>query len=151
MVIGMRLSLLFAMSTVALVAWHASQLGTSTQSSWTTSLTLTIHDAAALRNAWSQMYPVAAQRPALPAVSFDKYRVVIVAAGTRPTGGYRLALSESHIARDSALISVTMFTPAPGCGVTQEITTPAIAVAMPSSPKSFRIILQERADTVRCH
>ena len=142
---------LVAISAIGSAAWHASVLGSSTQGSWTTAQTIVIRDNAAFRAAWSQLYPMAARRPALPAVDFERYRVLIVAAGSKPTGGYRLALSNAAMIKDSAVITLTFFTPPSGCGVTQDITTPAIALAMPVAPLPFRINSQERADTVRCN
>jgi len=147
----MRAVFAVAIGAIVAMAWHASELGHSGQSKWDTAQTLVYRDSAAFRGAWTQLYPIASMRPALPAIDFTKYRVLIVAAGNRPTGGFRMALSEGHLAGDTALVTVTMFTPPAGCGVTQEITTPAIAIATPKFPASFRIITRTRADTVRCN
>ncbi len=135
----------------AAAPWRAAELGASARSNWTTAQTLVYQDSAAFRGAWAQLYPVPALRPALPAVDFTKSRVLVVAAGNRPTGGFRVALDEAHVAGDSALITVNLFTPAAGCGVMQEITAPAVAIVAPVLPTAFRIITRTRPDTVRCN
>ena len=131
--------------------WHATELGHGTQTAWNTAQAIVIRDTAAFRDAWTRLYPNTSRRPARPAIDFSKYRVFIVTAGAKPTGGFRMALSNAVVARDSALVTVTLFTPPTGCGVTEELTTPAVAIAVPAAPVPFRIIAHERADTVRCN
>ncbi len=146
-----RSALLVVTVAVATFPWHASELGHSPRSNWSAPQTLVYRDSAAFRGAWMQLFPAPSLRPALPAIDFAKYRVVIVASGSRPTGGYRLALDEGHVVGDTALIGITAFTPPAGCGVTQELTAPAVAIAVPSSPTGFRITTRARPDTVRCN
>lgn len=131
--------------------WQATELAHSAMSGWSTAQTLVVQDSAAFVRAWEQLYPIASFRPTLPPMDFAKNRVFIVAAGTKPTGGHRLALSGAEVVGDSALISVTLFTPPPGCSVSEALTTPALAIAVPVTPIPFRIIFHERADTVRCN
>jgi hypothetical protein len=144
-------TLIVAGVITAAAPWHAAELGHSARSSWTTAQTLVYHDSAAFRGAWAQLFPVPTLRPALPAIDFTKSRIFVVAAGNRPTGGFRMALDEAHVAGDSALITVTLFTPPAGCGVMQEITAPAVAIAAPALPTAFRITTRTRPDTVRCN
>lgn len=142
---------LAAMLTGFFAAWHATELGHSPQTGWDAAQTVVIRNAMAFTAAWAQLYPLAARRPARPAIDFSKYRVLIVAAGTKPTGGFRMALSEALVVRDSAQINVTLFTPGEGCSFTEALTSPAIAIAVPLKPAAFRVISHERADTVRCN
>lgn len=146
----MRGMLLLAAGVIAGAPWHASELGRSARTSWSTKQTLVYHDSAAFRAAWAQLFPIASMRPALPAVDFTKYRAFIVAAGDRGSGGYRLSLGEGHVVGDTAQITVIEYTPAPGCSYTQDITSPAVAIAAPRAPAGFRIVTQVRPDTVRC-
>jgi hypothetical protein len=140
------------LSTVLVgVPWHAAELGHSARSNWSMPQTLVYRDSVAFRGAWTQLFPISSLRPALPAIDFTEYRVLIVASGSRPTGGYRLALDEGHVVGDTALITITAFSPPAGCGVMQEITAPAVAIAVPSSPAGYRIITRTRPDTVRCN
>lgn len=141
------------MATMVLggIPWHAAELGHSARSGWDTAQTMVYRDSAAFRSAWAQLFPIPSMRPALPAIDFEKFRVFIVASGTRSSGGYRLALDEGHVVGDTALISITEFTPPAGCGVTMDLTAPAVAIAAPQSPAGFRIITHVRPDTVRCN
>jgi len=132
-------------------AWRARELGHSEIAAWDSSQNVVIRDAARFRDAWTQLFPVSAQRPALPLVDFAKWRVIVVASGTRLTGGYRLALDSGRVVRDSAMIFVTLRTPARGCAVAEQLTTPAVAIATPVQPAAYRIIFHERADNSRCH
>lgn len=147
----MRGMLLLAAGAIAGAPWHASELGRSARTSWSTPQTLVYRDNAAFRAAWAQLFPVPSMRPALPAVDFRKYRVFIVTAGNRGSGGYRLVLDEGHVVGDTAQITVTEYTPAPGCSYTQDITSPAVAIAAPRAPSGFRIVTHVRPDTVRCN
>jgi hypothetical protein len=146
-----RSAILVAAATFIGVPWHATEIGRSPQGKWTTPQTLVYQDSAAFRDAWAQLFPVPSLRPALPAIDFSRYRVFIVASGARPTGGFRMALDEGHVVGDSALITVNLFSPPAGCAVTQEITTPAVAIAALNSPAAFRIITRTRPDTLRCN
>lgn len=131
--------------------WHAAELGHSQMAIWTAPQTLVYRDAGIFRAAWVQLYPVTGSRPALPAVDFGKWRVIIAAVGNKPTGGYFLTLEHGQVVRDSALLTVTVHTPPKNCGVTEELTRPAIAIATPLTPVPFRIIFHERADSARCN
>ncbi len=135
----------------AMATWRAAELGRSTSSVWSTPQQLTYHDTPAFRTGWTQLFPDASRRPALPAVDFSKWRVLIVAAGDEPTGGFRLVFDSARAGRDSAWVSVTLIHPPAGCGVIEQITHPAVAIAVPSTPAALRVIHHERADTARCH
>lgn len=130
---------------------HAVGLGVSGQSAWTHAQITETHDSAALRRSWQQLFPAPSLRPALPVVDFTATRVIFVAAGSRPTGGYRFELAGAAIRHDTAIVTLTLFTPPAGCGVTQELTAPAIAIALPTIPGPYRITTRERRDTVRCN
>jgi protease stability complex PrcB-like protein len=130
---------------------HAVKLGVSGQSGWTRAQTTEARDSASLRRGWQQLFPAISSRPALPGIDFTTTRVIFIAAGSRPTGGYRFDLVGSTIRRDSAIVTLTLFTPPAGCGVTQELTAPAMAIALPTLPGPYRIITRERRDTVRCN
>ncbi|MGH7593162.1 MAG: protease complex subunit PrcB family protein [Gemmatimonadales bacterium] len=135
----------------AVPRWHAAELGHGQQAVWTMPQILIYRDSASFRSAWGQLFPAAVSRPALPAVDFAKWRVILIAAGTKPTGGYYLTLASGQLVRDSAVVTVTVHTPAPDCGVTEALTSPAVAIAMPIVPAPFRIVFHERADSARCN
>jgi len=148
---GVASVLLATASAVLPGDWRARELGHSEQAAWDMAQTLVYRDSARFRAAWVQLYPIAASRPALPLVDFTKWRVLIIVAGTKPTGGYSLTLESGRTVHDSALITVTLHTPPRGCGVIEQLTTPAVAIATLNSPAPFRIIFHERADSVHCN
>jgi hypothetical protein len=128
----------------------AVALGDSSQSAWQVPGTSDYRDSTSWHAAWDGMYPIPGFRPALPAIDFSHRHVVIVAAGVQPSGGYRLVLDSSAVRRDTSQVFVTLQTPAPGCGVTQELTAPALAIGLPARPAPFRIITHQRTGTTRC-
>jgi PrcB C-terminal len=139
-----------AIVLAAVAPWGAIQLATSVRSGWTDPATVVITDSAGLRSGWARLFEGTSLRPPPPRIAFAKDRVVIVAAGTRPTGGFTLRFDSAAVVRDSALIWVTLHTPPPGCGVTQELTAPAVAIAMPREPAPLRVVTRERPDSVQC-
>ncbi len=106
-------------------------------------------DSAAFAAGWDTLF-VDPSRPALPALSFATRRAVIVSAGTRTTGGFRMVRDTAWIGDDTLHLVVTVITPPPGCAVTQELTAPAIALAVPAAPRSVAVVRRERADTTHC-
>jgi len=135
---------------VPVIGWSAVELGSSVRSAWTSPRQIIYSDSAAFRRGWSDLFSTASMRPALPVINFNALRVLVVAAGSKPSGGYTIRLDSARATRDSALIYVSLRTPPPGCGVTQEITSPAVAIAVPNVPKRLHVITRERPDSVRC-
>jgi PrcB C-terminal len=99
--------------------------------------------------AWDTLFSIG-PRPSVPHVDFSGQSAMIVAAGTEPTGGYRLDFDSASVRRDTLRIGVTLRTPPPGCGVTQELTAPAIALIIPRVPAVVRIVRREAPDTAKC-
>lgn len=148
---GLRgVTLAFA-AVLATAPWRAVELGRSQQAAWTEPHVTAYRDSAAFRAGWNQLFPIGSTRPSAPRIDFRKSRVIIVATGTKPTGGYRLSLASARATRDSAFISVTLYTPPRGCGVTEQLTSPALAVATPARPAAFRVTVLARPDTIRCN
>ncbi len=131
--------------------WRAAELGHSNQAEWTTPSVTPIGDAATFKAAWVQLYSVQAFRPAVPAVDFHSWRVILVALGSRPSGGYSARLDSARVVNDTAVIVVGVVTPPKGCAVSMELTTPAVAIATPAVPLPYRIVFHERADSARCN
>lgn len=148
---GVRGAALAFAAVVVTAPWRVVELGRSQQASWTEPHVTAYRDSAAFRAAWIQLFPIGSTRPAAPRIDFRKSRVIIVATGTKPTGGYRLSLATARATRDSAFISVTLYTPPRGCGVTEQLTSPALAIATPVRPAGFRVTVLARPDTVRCN
>ena len=118
---GLRGAALALAAVMATAPWRAVELGRSQQASWTEPHVTAYRDSTAFRAAWIQLFPIGSTRPSAPRIDFRKSRVIIVATGTKPTGGYRLSLASARATRDSAFISVTLYTPPRGCGVTEQL------------------------------
>ncbi|HET9680294.1 MAG TPA: protease complex subunit PrcB family protein [Gammaproteobacteria bacterium] len=86
-----------------------------------------IHDAATLERLWQQAQ---ISKP-VPTIDFTQNSVVLVALGERPTGGYRVDVSQAVKARQRIEITVTIRKPGDQCVVTQVVTMPYHFVAVP--------------------
>ncbi len=124
-------------------------LATSAQSGWPAAAALVYRDQAHFAAAWDTLF-ANPPRSAAPAVDFSTRRAVIVTAGTRPTGGFRLGFDSARATGDTLRLMVTLVTPAPGCPVTQELTAPALALSVPPTPPAIDVVRRERPDTTHC-
>lgn len=111
------------------------------QSGWDAPATLVIEDSATFAAAWATAHAGMTPVPSMPQVNFDRDRVIVVAAGMRPSGGYTI-----HAASPSlGAIDVVVQRPGPGCAATAQITQPAIVLAVPRAPQPPRVVVNERA------
>ena len=149
--VTLTLRLLWACLFLLPTVWRARELGHAGQSTWTVAGTTEIRNERSLDTAFSRLYPLAPSRPALPAIDFRHSRVLVIAIGTRPSGGYSARLDSARVVHDTAVINVGVVLPPKGCGVTTELTTPAVAIATPLTPAPYRIVLRERANTAQCY
>lgn len=72
--------------------------------------------------------------PTLPEVDFDRYGVLLVLMGKRPTSGYALALPERDAARIAdgvARVTLEWRRPAPDALTAQVLTSPCAMVRLP--------------------
>jgi hypothetical protein len=93
--------------------------------------TQVIRDQASWQNLWSQMTQQHSQPPALPAVDFTKNVVLVAAAGTRPTGGFSVAITGATVST-SGVVTVDVLMTSPGsCVVTQAVTSPVDTATIP--------------------
>lgn len=85
------------------------------------------------RRAWIGAHPNrAATLPAPPDVDFATALVLVVAAGTQPTGGITVRIDTVRAHPDgSAVVHYTIARPASSCMSIQQVTAPVIAVQIP--------------------
>jgi protease stability complex PrcB-like protein len=91
-----------------------------------------IRDDESWQAAWTTLYiGMTPARPAPPAVDFSRSTVILVALGTRSTGGYDITVS--RVARDAGVLYVEVTSTSPGdrCSVTQAFTKPVDIVVVP--------------------
>lgn len=114
------------------------------QSGWEEAATIVVDDSAALIAAWGVAHAGMSDVPPLPALDFNHDRAVVVAAGTRPSGGYVLHLGEHRVSHDTVAIGVVLQRPGANCATTAQLTAPAILLAVPRTATSPRIAMSER-------
>jgi len=91
-----------------------------------------IRDQESWQAAWTTLYiGMTPAPPAPPAVDFSRSTVILVALGTRPTGGFDITVS--RVARDAGVLYVEVTSTSPGdrCGTTQALTRPVDIVVVP--------------------
>jgi hypothetical protein len=74
--------------------------------------------------AWARIHARQSPQPSLPAIDFSTRGVILVAMGTRPTGGFGILLKGAS--RSGNVVTVSFETTSPGsrCGVTLSETSP---------------------------
>ena len=107
-----------------------------------------IRDEAAWAQFWAEVTSGYQPRPATPAIDFATEMVVVAAMGTRPSGGYSIAIDRAYEADGRLYAVVREVAPAPGCGTTGALSAPMAAVRVPrrDAPAAF----VERAETRSC-
>ena len=90
-----------------------------------------LRDAAAWQAFWQEAVRNLTPAPPTPAVDFAMEMVVAVALGQRPTGGYDISIDGAYQAEGQLFVVVRQASPPPGAGVTQALTDPVAAVALP--------------------
>ena len=72
--------------------------------------------------------------PRLPAIDFERQRVLYISAGKRPTAGYSLTLDEPPFTLDgeTAVLHLRLNTPPPDRMVAAVVTHPCILVQIPA-------------------
>jgi PrcB C-terminal len=95
--------------------------------------------------AFAQQTPVAA----LPDVDFSTEAVIVAASGTRPSGGYHIAIES--VTQETGGIGVVVRTTSPGgsCVTTAALTQPVIMLRVDASAGPIRF--HERSVTHACN
>jgi hypothetical protein len=87
-------------------------------------------------------------RPPVPEVDWAAEMVLVVALGMRPTGGYDLRIEEVRGGPEGIEVYARESRPGSSCFVTQALTYPVHAVALPPRAGAVRLFLQ--VETVEC-
>ena len=102
---------------------------------------LVIKDAKEWREVWERIHcKVISPVPPLPEIDFTKEMLVVVALGTRPTGGYGIFVDRAVDKNNRREITVGKQTPGKNCFTTQALTQPVDIVRLPKTdlPVSFK-------------
>lgn len=105
-----------------------------------------IKDAEELSALWAMVYGT--DGPELPAVDFAKEEVLAVFAGTRPSGGYSVAVESVTEEPGRRAVAIAFSSPGASCIVTQAITSPFVMVRVAKSDEP--LARSERAEVVEC-
>ena len=111
-------------------------------------LRMVIRDEATFSKVWTQAFGGMSPIPPLPTIDFRTQQVVVVALGSRATGGYRITVESAVADEHDVVIGVDAVSPGSGCGVPQMITAPADFVAIPISSRLVRF--EDRATVHDC-
>ena len=109
---------------------------------------LVIDNDADWRAAWAQAYAPMGQPPAAPAIDFAHSRVIVVALGTRGTGGYDITINRLATSDGNLYAEVMSTSPGSRCGTTQALTQPFDIVRVPRS--SGPVVFVELSATNDC-
>ncbi|MEA2706153.1 MAG: hypothetical protein QOH22_941 [Gemmatimonadaceae bacterium] len=110
---------------------------------------IVVRDAAVWRALWSQIYLRSAPVPAPPDIDFSREMVVVVALGSRSTGGYGILLEEaSEDGPSGTAIAVRSTSPGSSCAVTLAFTQPVDVARLPLRQGDVRFV--ERAQVFDC-
>ena len=109
------------------------------------SLRIVIRDAKAWREVWERIHKPFSPEPPLPKVDFSRELVVVVALGTRPTGGYGIIVDRAYQRDDRLEIIVRKQSPGQTCFTTQSITQPFDIVLV---PKTERLVVFRETEVV---
>jgi len=113
-------------------------------SGFTESTEAVLREPGALADAWKTAHSGIPGNPP-PSIDFAKQMVVLVAIGSRNTGGYTVRVDSVSRASDGALVSYTVVSPGPTCMTPQMITSPTVAVSVPRIDGSVQF---KRSDVV---
>lgn len=81
-------------------------------------------------------------------VDFSGSFVAVAGMGTRPTGGFNVAIPDAYVRRDSMFVLVQHTIPGKDCMVPQVQTSPVEAVILPKVVETVRFVVNER--TLSC-
>jgi hypothetical protein len=90
-----------------------------------------ITDAGTWQQTWTALWSRHSSPPSVPAVDFGADAVVLVAMGTRPSGGHAIRIDDVSRSGDVIYVRVTQSSPGPTCITTAALTQPADAVVVP--------------------
>jgi len=116
----------------------------SQQSSWEEVLEVLLTSADAWAAAWNHLHDGVSPPPPIPAVDFTTHRVMIVTAGSRPSGGFVLTHERTEIVGDTLVLDVTLTVPGGSCATTMALTSPALALAIPLVPAAVVVRRSEQ-------
>lgn len=99
--------------------------------------------------AWRELFAHQTPQPEVPPVDFGRDMVVLVAMGTRSSGGYDITVDDVTGTDGVIRVRVTETSPGTGCGVTLALTQPAAAVIVHDA-RGAAVQFEERQAVRHC-
>lgn len=105
-------------------------------SSLTEPLREVVRDDARWARLWELVYSGVDPRPPRPPVDFSRHMLILVATGTRPTGGFDVAIRTVAVRGTELEVGVFESCPAPGARVSLALTRPVEIVRLDRLPQA---------------
>ena len=107
-----------------------------------------VRDSATWATLWRQAMGSHSPKAPLPAMDFARDQLILVAMGTRSSGGYTIGIDSVFTRADTVNVVVRERSPGRTCGTTAALSEPVALARVTRYEMPTRYI--ERADTVRC-
>jgi len=107
-------------------------------SGYTEQATLVVRDEASLAAVWRTINNGIPGNPP-PAVDLSTRMIIVLALGSRNTGGYGFAFDAMTLESGGAVVHYTTTAPGPGCMTTQVVTSPVDVVSVPRVNGQIRL------------
>lgn len=93
---------------------------------------LVLADSEEWASVWAELVGPMLPEPPLPEVDFAHHRVVVLAMGERPSGGYDIGVRKIFQTADTTRVVVVETSPGASCNATTQVTTPALVLTIPA-------------------
>ena len=126
------LSLLIPGDPLPIVRLRAEPYSYSSNSGLDQPGRIVVRDPSSWQALWGQIHRGRTPVPSVPAVDFSREMIVVVALGSRSSGGYGILVDGANEARNAGLVvTVRSISPGSKCGVTAAITQPVDIARVP--------------------
>lgn len=102
-----------------------------------------VSDREAWEASWAQIHATVSPVPPAPEVDFATRRLLLLATGARPSGGYTIDVSGLATAEGTMYVSVRTTSPGPTCLVTMAVTHPTLVLSVPDGPEEVVFVEEE--------
>ena len=109
---------------------------------------LIIRDQSAWQQTWSAIWTSTTPAPGLPVVDFSSNMIIVVAAGSKPSSGYAIAVESASQHDGDVTVAVRATSPSPGCAALTVITNPVDVVQLPRY--NGHISFEQRSEIASC-
>lgn len=90
-----------------------------------------------LNKLWKTLFGTSSTSPEKPKIDFSKNQIMAIFAGTKPTGGYSISVSNVQDIQDKRIVSIVITKPDTSCVVTQAQTSPYEIIKISSTTLPF--------------